>query len=139
MTPRRLIFALFGVLLLSSAPMISARAEDEPVKDEDTKSVVPDEDGKPAPKPAPKPASKKKGAAAKKKGFDYERSKYKSKEPSQTPTYKFNAAGEPIRAGDKKAAAKKKKKRSEPPEMGASESCGSEDACAEKKSEADAL
>jgi hypothetical protein len=138
MTPRRLILALFAVFLSFSAPVKSARADDESVKDEDTKSVVQDEDGKTAPKPASKHGKKK--GAAKKKGFDYERSKYKSKEPSQTPTYKFNAAGDPIRPGDKKAAAKKKKKRSEPPEMGASsESCGSEDSCAEKKSEADAL
>lgn len=136
MTPRRLILALFVLFLSLSAPVISARAEDEPVKDEDTKSLA-DEDGKPAPKPASK--SKKKGAK-KKKGFDYEASKYKSREPSQTPTYKFNAAGDPIRPSDKKAAAKKKKKRSEPPETGSSANdCGSEESCADRKSEADAL
>jgi hypothetical protein len=138
MTPRRLLLAFFALFLSFSAPVLTARAEDEPVKDEDTKSVVPDEDSKPAPKPASKPGKKK--GAAKKKGFDYERSKYKSKEPSQTPTYKFNAAGDPIRPGDKKASVKKKKKRSEPPEVGSpGEGCGSEDSCAERKSEADAL
>jgi len=134
MTSRRLIFALFAAILAFSSPVLSARAEDEPVRDEDTKSL-PDEDTKPEPPPKPK-----KKAGAKKKGFDYEKSKYKAKEQSQTPTYKFNAAGEPIRPGDKKAAAKKKKKRSEPPEVGSmAEGCGSEDSCAERKSEADAL
>ena len=44
-------------------------------------------------------------------------------------------------SGEKKKAASKKKKRSEPPEEDPlkSEGCGSEDSCAEKKSEADAL
>jgi len=89
--------------------------------------------------PAPKPSKKK---AAKKKSFDYDKSKYKSREISQTPTYKFNDKGEPITAETKKKAAVKKKKRSEPPEIGpqeGAEGCGSEDSCAEKKTEADAL
>lgn len=91
--------------------------------------------------PEEKP-SKKKPAAKKKKSFDYDKSKYKSREISQTPTYKFNDKGEPITAETKKKAAVKKKKRSEPPEIGSqegAEGCGSEDNCAEKKTEADAL
>ena len=90
--------------------------------------------------PEAKP-SKKKAAAKKKKTFDYDKSKYKSREISQTPTYKFNDKGEPIKAEAKKKASVKKK-RSEPPEVGAqegSEGCGSEENCAEKKTEADAL
>ena len=91
--------------------------------------------------PEEKP-SKKKAAAKKKKTFDYDKSKYKSREPAQTTNYKFNEKGEAITAESKKKAAAKKKKRSEPPEAEAkegSEACGSEDTCAEKKTEADAL
>ncbi len=88
--------------------------------------------------PEAKP-SKKKAVAKNKKAFDYDRSKYKSREISQTPTYKFNDKGEPIKSETKKKAAVKKKKRSEPPEMGSQEGCGSEENCAEKKTEADAL
>ena len=126
MTPRRLLVLFLALTLSFAAPAGSLRAEDEPAHDEDSK---------PAP---PKPAKKKK--PSKKKAFDYERSKYKSKEISQTPTYKFNEKGEPIHADAKKKKASAKKKRSEPPEMGSEDSsCGSEDSCAEKKSEADAL
>lgn len=109
-----------------AVPAGQVRAEDAPPAGEDAK-------------PAPK-ASKKK--AAKKKSFDYEKSKYKSREPAQTTTYKFNERGEAITAESKKKASAKKKKRSEPPEAEAkegSEACGSEDSCAEKKTEADAL
>jgi hypothetical protein len=124
MTPRRLPFLFLALILSFAAPVPSARAEDEPAKDE-------------APKPEPKPSKKK--AAAKKKTFDYERSKYKSREISQTSHYKFNENAEPIGADAKKPSAKKKK-RSEPPEMKeGAQACGSEENCAEKKSEADAL
>lgn len=125
MTPRRLLFASLAFALAFAAPALPVRAEDEPVSDEDSK-------------PAPKP---KKKAPAKKKTFDYEKSKYKSREPAQTSNFKFNEKGEPISAEKKKAAAKKKK-RSEPPEIGSLESagaCGSEESCIEKKTEADAL
>lgn len=91
--------------------------------------------------PEVKPA-KKKAAVKKKKAFDYEKSKYKSREISQTPSYKFNESGDPITVESKKKATVKKKKRSEPPEAEMKESpegCGSEDSCAEKKTEADSL
>lgn len=128
MIPRRLVFVLLALILSFAAPALSARAEDEP---------VPDEDSKPAPKPARKPAKNK---AAKKKPYDYERSKYKSREPPPTSAYKFNDKGEPISADTKKKA--KKKKRSEPPEVGTREGaagCSLEDNCADRKTEADAL
>jgi hypothetical protein len=122
MTPTRLLFMLLALFLSLAAPVSSARAEEETAKEGDAK-----------------PAPKHKKKAAKKKTFDYERSKYKSREPSQTSIYKFNEKGDPIEA---KKPAPKKKKRSEPPESEAkegSEACGSEGSCAEKKSEADAL
>lgn len=124
MTPRRLLLAFLALALSFAAPVRPVRADDAHAQDEDAK-------------PAPKPSKKK---PAKKKTFDYDRSKYKSREPSQTPTYKFNDKGEPV-TGEKKKAASKKKKRSEPPEDESlkPEGCGSEDNCAEKKSEADAL
>ena len=120
MTPTRLIFLLLALLLSFAAPVRSARAEDDAAKEGDAK-----------------PAPKHKKKTAKKKAFDYDRSKYKSREPSTTSNYKFNEKGDPIEA--KKPAAKKKK-RSEPPEAKeGAEACGSEGSCAEKKSEADAL
>lgn len=89
-----------------------------------------------------KPAKKAKKKPAKKKEYDYERSKYKSKAPAAVSTYKFNEKGDPIVPGDKKKKAPAKKKRSEPPEAGLAESaeaCGLEETCVEKKSEADSL
>ena len=126
MTPRRLLFVFLALLLTLAVPEGVVRAEDKPAAGGEEK-------------PAPKPSKKK---AAKKKDFDYDRSKYKSREISQTPSYKFNDKGEPIHVDAKKKAGVKKKKRSEPPEIGAkegAESCGSEENCAEKKTEADAL
>lgn len=126
MTPRRSLFLFLALTLSFAASALPVRAEDEPAAGEDAK-------------PAPKPSKKK---PAKKKAFDYERSKYKSREPSQTTIYKFNEKGEAISAEAKKKASAKKKKRSEPPEIGSqegAEACGSEDNCAEKKTEADAL
>lgn len=106
-----------------------ARAEEDPVQNEEAK---------PAPKAKKKPA--------KKKGYDYDRSKYKSRSPEEgASTYRFNENGEPVdpQAKKKAAAKKNKKKRSEPPEIGSgavSESCGPEETtCSEKKTEADAL
>lgn len=125
MTLRRSILLIPALFLAFAAPALPARAEDEPVKDEDSK-------------PAPKPAKKK--AAAKKKSYDYEKSKYKSREAA-IGTYRFNEKGDPV-SGEKKKAAAKKKKRSEPPEIDNMEgagACGSEESCIEKKSEADAL
>lgn len=122
----RTFLPLLLALILPFAPAV--RAEDESALGAATSEVKPE------------PKSKKK-AAPKKKGFDYERSKYKSKEPAQTTTYRFNEKGEPVSA-DKKKAPAKKKKRSEPPEVGtqdAPEACGSDDACLEKKADADAL
>jgi hypothetical protein len=85
-------------------------------------------------------APKKKTAV--KKAYDYEQSKYKSREPSQTPTYKFNEKGEPIAAGANKKKLAKTKKRSEPPEAeekGLPGACGAQDSCGESKTEADGL
>ena len=141
MKPRCLLFLLLASLLTFAAPARTVRAEDEPAKNEPAKEEaakeepVKDEDAKPAPKPSKKKPSKK-------KAFDYERSKYKSREPSPTNVYKFNEKGDPITAETKKKSSVKKKKRSEPPEVGSqegSEACGAEDSCAEKKTEADAL
>lgn len=124
MTPRRLL--LCGALILSfSAPAGVVLAEDDPIQNEEIK---------PAPKAKKKPA--------KKKTYDYERSKYKSKAENLGATYRFNESGEPITAESKKKKAPAKKKRSEPPEIGSAEdagSCGLEEACSEKKTEADAL
>jgi hypothetical protein len=124
MTPRRLF--LFGALILAFAvPSAPARAEDDPIQNEEAK---------PAPKAKKKPA---------KKGYDYDRSKYKSKAPDQGSTYRFDEKGDPVSAEAKKKAPVKKKKRSEPPEIGSgqvSESCGADEtSCSDKKTEADAL
>lgn len=84
---------------------------------------------------------KKKKAAVKKKGYDYERSKYKSRALSESTqsSYRFNEKGEPVTGAKKKPAAKKKV-RSEPPEEAFKpEPCGSEERCVEKKADADAL
>jgi hypothetical protein len=128
MTPRRYLLLFLALVLSMAVPAGHVRAEDESALGAATT-------------PEEKPA-KKKAAAKKKKSFDYDKSKYKSREISQTSAYKFNEKGEPITAETKKKAAVKKKKRSEPPEIGSqegSEGCGSEDSCAEKKTEADAL
>ncbi|MBI4060799.1 MAG: hypothetical protein HY403_05155 [Elusimicrobia bacterium] len=126
MTPRRFLLALAASLVLFAPP---ARAEGESI-------------GAAEARPAPKPARKKaKKAPAKRKPYDYDRSKYKSREPSQTSAYKFDEKGEPIRADEKKAPATKKK-RSEPPKTGLTEglgACGPQESCAEKKAESDAL
>ncbi len=126
MTSRRLL--LLGALTLAFAsPASWALAEDDPIQNEEAK---------PAPKAKKKPA--------KKKGYDYDRSKYKSRSPEAgASTYRFNEKGEPVDPQAKKKSAAKKKKRSEPPEIGSgeiSESCGAEETtCSEKKTEADAL
>ncbi len=128
MTSRRLLLLSLASLLSFGAYSGSARAEDDSALGAD-------------PNPAPKPAKKKADAKKKKKTYDYDKSKYKSNELSQTINYKFNEKGDPIKASEKKKAAAKKK-RSEPPEAEAKEggeSCGGEDSCAEKKTEADAL
>ena len=101
-------------------------AEDGPVKDEDARL-------------ASKPSKKK---AAKDSGLRLRKVQVQVPEISQTPTYKFNAKGEPITAQTKKKASTKKKRRSEPPEIGSqegAEGCGSGAGCAEKHTEADAL
>lgn len=128
MTPRRLHLLILASILSMAVPVGLVRAEDESALGAATTPEV-------------KP-SKKKADAKKKKAFDYDKSKYKSREISQTPSYKFNEKGDPITAESKKKAAVKKKKRSEPPELEvkeAGESCGSEDSCTEKKTEADSL
>ena len=86
-------------------------------------------------RPAKKPAKKKK------KGYDYDRSKYKSKfDDTGATTYRFNEKGEPV-DGEKKKSTPKKKKKSEPPEVDSLKPavCGDEGSCLEKKSDADAL
>lgn len=53
-------------------------------------------------------ASEQKSAAgAKKKGYDYEKSKYKSLTESEPKSYKFDAKGNPIPPAAKKKTAKK--------------------------------
>lgn len=126
MTSRRSLFLLLAVILSFAASARSARAEEKPVRDAEMK-------------PASKPSKKK--TPAKKKPYDYDRSKYKSREPAQTSTYKFNAKGEPVSAETKKPSANQKK-RSGPPEAESkdgSAACGSAESCAEKKIEDDAL
>ena len=125
MTRRRLFFLPFALILAYFAAG-GARAADAAVQAEGAKA-------------APKAAKKK---AAKRKAYDYGRSKYKAREPSRTPAYRFNAKGEPILGTAKKKPAAKKKMRSEPPETEAKTgpgACGLEDGCAERKTEADAL
>ncbi|MDP3543579.1 MAG: hypothetical protein Q8T11_14005 [Elusimicrobiota bacterium] len=123
MTSRRLFLsALFSFSF--AAPAALVRAEDGFITEEI------------------KPAKKAQKKPVKKKGYDYERSKYKSQAPASGSTYKFNEKGEPIVPGAKKKAAPAKKKRSEPPEAGLAESgevCGLEESCVEKKTEADSL
>ena len=102
---------------------------------------------KPLPPAAPIKLGKKKAAVGKKKAYDYGRSKYKSRELSENSarSYRFNEKGEPISGDAKKKAASKRKKRSEPlgiPEdevKGKTGACSSEENCAEKNIEADAL
>lgn len=115
---------LLGLLALSLL-LPSARAFAE-----DVAPVLEESD-----RPAKKPAKKKK------KGYDYDKSKYKSKIEEPTGTYRFNEKGEPLDGSKKKSAPKKKKKSSEPPEIDplAPASCGGEESCFQKKSEADAL
>lgn len=93
-------------------------------------------------RPAEDDSENKKGKKA--KPYDYERSKYKSRELSDntTKTYRFNAKGEPVGAEEKKKPVAKKTKRSSSrskERKPAPQSCGSADSCAEKKSDADAL
>ncbi len=127
MTTRYLLPALLSMILAAGAP-VAARAEEDP-------GLSAEE----APKPKKKPAKKK-------KGFDYEKSKYKSRELSENMvnTYKFNDKGEPVKDKKKSVEPKKKKKRSEPPEQAIrekAEACEADvEACGDKKpSEADAL
>lgn len=84
-----------------------------------------------------KPKPKKKPA----KTYDYERSKYKSRElaEGEIKTYRFDAQGEPVRPGAKKKPAPGKKKRPEPPEEKPVErGCTEEKPCA-APDEAEAL
>ena len=82
-------------------------------------------------------SGKKKGPA-KKKAYDYERSKYKSRELTDNTqhTYRFNEKGEPVVPGLKKNASSKSRKRSETPAeeiKSQPEACGPAENCAEKK------
>ena len=92
--------------------------------------------------PAADNPEKKKGK--KEKPYDYERSKYKSRELSENTkhTYRFNEKGDPVVSGEKKKPVAKKTKRSSSrasqPKL-TPDSCGSAESCAEKKSDADAL
>lgn len=118
---------LLGMFVLAlSLPAARALAADEPAQ-----PPVLEEGDRPAKKPAKK----------KKKGYDYDKSKYKSKfDDAGATTYRFNEKGEPV-DGDKKKSSPKKKKRSEPPEVDPLKpaACGDEGSCIEKKSDADAL
>src|SRR5688572_16617073 len=99
MTSRWLLL-LLSLTLSAAVPAGHAFAQDESPAGEDT--TVP----------------KKKKKPAKKKGYDYERSRYKSTDlaDGQKSQYRFNDKGEPVVEAKKKPA--KKKKRSEPPEIG---------------------
>jgi hypothetical protein len=127
MNARPLLFAfLSAALLLPGAP---ARAEEDALD-------------------LPKKETKAKKKPAKKKGYDYEKSKYKSMDLAgeSFSAFRFDANGEPVKpkSSKKKAPPKKKAKRSEPPEVGAfggeKAACApEEDSCARDKSGADAL
>lgn len=148
--PRRPLPALLALTLIAVVPIPVALAAGiyEAAKPAETdKTAKPgetDELFKPlSPAASIKPV-KKKAAVGKKKAYDYERSKYKSREMSENSSYsyRFNEKGEPISNTVKKKAASKKKKRSEPPEEEIKEkigACGSEENCAAKNAEADAL
>ena len=129
MIPRCLLSILFFLASVSSIPV----------------GAVAEEAAAPAPAESAPAAPVKKKAAKKKKPYDYERSKYKSRELTDNTqnTYRFNEKGEPVVAAEAKAGAKKKavpKKhlRSEPAdeEMPAKpDACGPSESCAEKKAE----
>ena len=134
MTPRHFLFIFLALI----APVKLTRAEDAPAAQEESKPA-PAPQKKAAPKKA---ASTKKKTPAKKKDYDYERSKYKSREMSEgtVRSYRFNEKGEPITAeAKKKASADKKRSSSSEDASLKSEACGDGDACGEKKTEADAL
>lgn len=85
-----------------------------------------------------KPKPKKKPV----KAYDYDRSKYKSREltEGEIKTYRFNAKGEPVvPGGKKKPVAAKGKKRSGPPEEKPVERGCSEEKPCKAPDEADAL
>jgi hypothetical protein len=87
--------------------------------------------------PVKKPAKKK----PVKKGYDYDRSKYKSRElaEGEIKTYRFNEKGDPVIPADKKKKSVPAKKRSEPPEEKPVErGCSEEKPCV-NPDEADAL
>lgn len=90
------------------------------------------DDGAAKPKPKKKPV----------KAYDYDRSKYKSRElaEGEVKTYRFDAKGEPVKpVVKKKAAPGKEKKRSEPPEEAPVERGCSEEKPCKNPDEADAL
>lgn len=91
--------------------------------------------------PVVEPVKKKKPVKKPKKGYDYDRSKYKSRElaEGEIKTYRFNAKGEPVLPADKKKKSVPVKKRAEPPEEKAVErGCSEEKPCVDPD-EADAL
>lgn len=113
-------FLLAAALLGAPAPLL---AQDEPVTD------LPEKKKTPLKKPKPK------------KSYDYDRSKYKSRElaEGEIKTYRFNAKGEPVLPKDKKKAAVPAKKRSEPPEEKPVERGCSEEKPCSNPDEAEAL
>lgn len=118
MTLARLLLA--AALLGAPAPLL---AQDEPVTDLPAKKKTP------LKKPKPK------------KGYDYDRSKYKSRELSEgvIRTYRFNAKGEPVLPKGKKKTVAPAKKRPEPPEEKPVERGCSEEKPCRNPDEAEAL
>lgn len=90
----------------------------------------------------PADAPKKKAPPKKKpKTYDYEKSRYKSRDlaEGEIKTFRFNSKGEPVQPKAKGKTAADKKKRSEPPEEKPVErGCSEEKPCA-PPDEADAL
>lgn len=90
---------------------------------------------------SPKPGKKK---SVKKKTYDYERSKYKSRDLTDNThnTYRFNEKGEPVVSGEKKSSADDDSKAQGAPAQDAKaqpEACGPSKSCAEKKPVVDDL
>ncbi|OGR96515.1 MAG: hypothetical protein A2V88_09695 [Elusimicrobia bacterium RBG_16_66_12] len=118
MTPRRLIPLACAMIFLAAFAGAAPAAETPKAK---TKSSAKD---------------KKKAAAAE--------SRYKSRELSESTehSYRFDARGNPVGGGKKKAEGKAKKKSSAPPEEKPEDkpgACTLEAPCPEKGSDADAL
>ena len=100
----RIVLSGLGLMLMMAAQPAMTRAQDTAASKEGE---------------APKPKKKVK------KGYDYEKSKYKAFRVDPEPSvYKFDASGRPILPKKKKAPAKKK-----PVTVPEDEDCQSDDSC----------